>query len=115
MDFSKALDVLQQNSIKIDFDSSADVEVPIGCSKLGGKPDLPADFKWYYFEGESFDQITENRPLSFLAQINCEEAKKYDKDDFLPPKGILYFFYELASMKWGFDPKDRTRILITAG
>ncbi len=106
MDFSKVLDELQKYSIKIDFDSSGDEELPVGCSKLGGKPDLPADFQWYYFKGESFEGITENRPLSFLAQINCGEANKYDKDGLLPPVGMLYFFYELSTMTWGFDPKD---------
>lgn len=31
----------------------------------------------------------------------------YDKESLLPQQGILYFFYELASMTWGFDPKDK--------
>lgn len=46
-------------------------------------------------------------PLSFLAQINCEEIKRYDEDDLLPPKGILYFFYELSTMNWGIYPEDK--------
>ena len=40
-------------------------------------------------------------------QINCEEVYKYDKESLLPKKGILYFFYELMTMTWGFSPKDR--------
>lgn len=107
MNLNKELDALQSNSILIDFGAPTGEELSVGCSKIGGKPDLPADFNWYHFEGESYDGLEENRPLSFLAQINCEEAKKYDKDDLLPPKGMLYFFYELASMTWGFDPKDK--------
>ncbi len=68
---------------------------------------MPVDFEWFYYEGVSYDGITERRPLSFLAQINCEEASEFDKDNLLPSKGMLYFFYELATMAWGFDPKDK--------
>lgn len=107
MDFDTMLDALQRNSIIVDYEASDGKELPVGCSKLGGKPDLPSDFEWYYFKGESYDGITENRPLSFLAQINCAEAKALDQDDLLPSGGMLYFFYELETMTWGFDPKDK--------
>jgi len=42
-----------------------------------------------------------------LAQINCEEAGKFDTEKALPSKGMLYFFYELEAMTWGFYPKDK--------
>lgn len=76
-------------------------------TKIGGKPDLPPDFEWYYYEGEDFNGVTENRPLSFIAQINCTEIKPYDKDDLLPDTGMLYFFYELGTMTWGYSPEDK--------
>lgn len=76
-------------------------------TKIGGKPDLPPDFEWYYYEGEDFNGVTENRPLSFIAQINCAEIKPYDKDDLLPDIGMLYFFYELGTMTWGYSPEDK--------
>jgi uncharacterized protein YwqG len=96
---------MQKSSIRITCNAIG--ECPVGSSKVGGKPDLPLDFNWYYFNGKSYDDIVDNRPLSFLAQINCEEACIYDKGRLLPPKGMLYFFYELVTMTWGFDPKDR--------
>ncbi|WP_152512736.1 hypothetical protein [Haloplasma contractile] len=41
---------------------------------MGGNRDLPNDFEWYYFEGESqLDGTVKSRPLSFLAQFNSEE------------------------------------------
>lgn len=96
------------NSIKINFDVENTEEIPIGASKVGGRPDLPEQFKWYYFNGRApLDNFTKNRPLSFLAQINCAEVKKYDLDNRLPEHGMLYFFYELETMTWGFDPKDK--------
>lgn len=76
-------------------------------TKIGGKPDLPPDFEWSYYEGEDFNGVIENRPLSFIAQINCAEIKPYDKDDLLPDTGMLYFFYELGTMTWGYSPEDK--------
>lgn len=107
MSLESLLEPMQKSSIKIAYNVNYDGESPIGSSKIGGKPDLPPDFEWFYYKGESYDGSVENRPLSFIAQINCEEVREYDKDSLLPSKGILYFFYELATMTWGFDPKDK--------
>ncbi len=107
MDLMKKFEEIAKTSVKVDFETVNNQELPIGASKFGGKPDLPKGFEWYYFTGENYDGITEKRPLSFLAQINCEEIRKYDKDNLLPEKGIIYFFYELSTMTWGFDPKDK--------
>lgn len=95
----------QKNGIGITYKS---VSKPLekGSSKLGGKPDLPKDFKWFYFQFEENNNVIKN-PLSFLMQINCKDIHKYDKDCLLPETGMLYFFYELESMKWGFSPEDR--------
>lgn len=77
------------------------------CTKIGGKPDLPADFEWPYYESEDYRGINANRPLSFMAQINFAEIKPYDKENLLPENGMLYFFYELMSMEWGASPESR--------
>lgn len=71
-------------------------------SKLGGKPYLPQDFMWPKFSDEG-----EERPLSFLCQINLTAFKKYDRDGLLPEKGMLYFFYDCEAFRWGFDPEDK--------
>ena len=97
MKYNEILKPLQKNAVRIKY-TNKNTKAGIGNSKIGGKPDLPADFEWYYYNG---------RPLSFLAQINCAEAKQYDKDDLLPSQGMLYFFYEIEEMVWGFDPKDK--------
>ncbi|MDE5946861.1 MAG: DUF1963 domain-containing protein [Oscillospiraceae bacterium] len=77
------------------------------CTKIGGKPDLPADFEWPYYESEDYKGINANRPLSFMAQINFAEIKPYDEENLLPESGMLYFFYELMSMEWGSSPESR--------
>ena len=102
------LETSKRNAILINYSEEENKEKLLkGTSKIGGKPDLPKDFQWFYYNGEDYKKIVENRPLSFLMQINCEEVHKYDKESLLPEKGILYFFYELFTMTWGFSPQDR--------
>ncbi len=81
-------------------------EPPLGTSKIGGKPHLPAFFEWPHYEGESYEDGWADRPLSFLAQIDLAAVSAFDKEGLLPRSGYLYFFYELMSQKWGFDPED---------
>lgn len=94
-----AVAALAKNEIVIDVNNE---KIPLpNASKIGGKPWLPRDFKWPVYESD------EIRPLSFLCQINLEEAKPYDRDGVLPGKGMLYFFYEYDAFCWGFDPEDK--------
>jgi len=98
----------QMNSIVIHPQFNSDQKIPIGSSKIGGKPDLPPDFEWFHYQRDSlFTGVVANRPLSFLAQINLEEVEEFDLDNKLPNTGILYFFYEMESGRWGFDPIDK--------
>lgn len=106
MNVEKILKEIKKNAINIEFNTEYCDGFEIGTTKFGGKPDLPKDFEWFYFRGEDFQNETKNRPLSFLAQINCKEVKEYDKDNVLPNSGMIYFFYDCRAMKWGFDPKD---------
>ena len=82
----------------------AQEKLPVGASKFYGTPDLPADFDWPYYKGTDFEDVTKNRPLAFLAQINLGEAAQYDRTGLLPKTGVLSFFYETMSMEWGFEP-----------
>lgn len=105
-EISQLFKEIERNSIMLHY-GKPDGKIPCGASKFGGNPDLPKDFEWFYYEGRSYDEVVASRPLSFLAQINLEDVKPLDTDQLLPEKGILYFFYEMHSMKWGFDPKDK--------
>ena len=93
---------LEKNEIIMKQADNKNVSAPDDC-KLGGKPYLPANFEWPTFESEE-DGI--ERPLSFFCQINLAQVKPYDKDNVLPGRGMLYFFYECGSSTWGFDPAD---------
>jgi uncharacterized protein YwqG len=72
--------------------------IPVGASKLGGRPDLPPDMAWPERDG---------KPLGFLAQFNLVEVAPYDVEKALPPSGMLYFFYDFVAAPWGLDPTDR--------
>ncbi len=78
-------------------------EAPLSpqASKIGGKPWLPRDFQWPVYTSD------ETRFLSFLCQINLSDIKQLDRDNVLPEKGMLYFFYEFEAFCWGFDPEDK--------
>ncbi len=97
---------LSRNGISL-TPMAADAPIAPGGSKFGGKPDLPADFAWPYHEGVDYSDVRANRPLAFLAQLNCAELKPYDAEHLLPETGVLSFFYELETTPWGYDPADR--------
>lgn len=91
-------------------------EIRIGCSKIGGRPDLPPSIKWPY-ETERppnnrdrfFNQTPKTRsllPLSLVAQLDLAEISVFDEENLLPPSGWLYFFYSNEQDVWGFDPRD---------
>ncbi len=62
--------------VGIEFEQEA---VPLGGSKIGGRPHLPGSFVW---PGD----------LAFVAQINFAECKPFDTADVLPSAGIMYLF-----------------------
>ena len=135
IDFTELLKSLPKSSVRISYDENFNGVCPISSSKIGGKPDLPLNFQWYYYQGKSYEetiaslppgareyinredaQYNSALPLSFIAQINLEEAHEYDKDKLLPPTGMLYFFYELATMTWGdISSKGGARVYYYSG
>ena len=79
----------------------------IGATRFGGAPDVPAGFVWPTFETATYgDDEVKARPLAFLAQFNCAQLAPLDREGLLPKTGLLAFFYELDSQRWGFDPAD---------
>lgn len=71
--------------------------IPIGATRIGGRPDLPDDVGWPSWKG---------RPLAFLGQLNLSELFGMVGADVLPANGHLYFFYDSEQETWGFDPND---------
>jgi hypothetical protein len=63
-----------------------DVQVPVGSSKFGGQPDLPANADW---------PISVNAPLWFVAQLHLSESASLHLGSRLQ-SGMLWFFYDDA-------------------
>ncbi len=57
--------------------------IALGASRLGGWPDLPENHIWPTWQ---------QRPMSFLGQINLAEAHQAQPDLRLPKNGLLLFF-----------------------
>ena len=94
----------------------SDAPLDVCASRHGGVPAVPPGFTWPRFsftwsehwgrepkEGEK----VESKPLAFMAQINLRDVAELDEEHLLPKSGILSFFYELESMEWGGDPKNK--------
>ena len=68
-------------------------------SYFGGQPGVRPGFSW--------PTAADGRPLSFIACIALDHLHTELAIDWLPDSGQLWFFYDLETMPWGFDPKDR--------
>lgn len=100
-----ALVALAQPAIKIHLEPADEARTPVGASKVGGLPDLPAGAEWPRW----------HEPMAFLAQFNLAEVAPFDVEGVLPDRGLLSFFFEtdgepLYSAGWGLPegapPRD---------
>jgi uncharacterized protein YwqG len=89
---------LAQPCIQIEPTRSEDSSIPVGTSKFGGCPDLPAGVQWPHWQ---------DKPLSFLTQLNLDTLPQVSLFDALSASGHLLFFYETKAQTWGFDPHDK--------
>ncbi len=68
------VEALLQDSIRVIVTPADDAAIITGTSKLGGRPDLPADAEWPARGGN---------PLSLFAQFNLAEVAPHDRQN--PP------------------------------
>jgi uncharacterized protein YwqG len=94
-----ALARLAEPSIRITA-RKAQAELPLGASRFGGAPDVPARFDWPTRRHGPLGVL--RRPLTFLAQLDLGAIRAPG----LPASGWLLFFYDAVEQPWGFDPKD---------
>lgn len=86
-----------------------DITCPLGGSKLGGQPDLPAESEWPSYNDES---------MVFIGQINLSELANFNSGLELPKKGLLSFFIHFNKpenefgAEYDFEPaKDHYKVL----
>lgn len=96
-DHSKQILGIARECVGFESVTSRNMELRLGTSKIGGRPDLPEGIAW-----PSLDE----RPLLFLAQTSMAELPQVRGDAMLPRGGLLSFFYDALGQPWGFDPKD---------
>ncbi len=75
---------LARPTIRVHTRPLPEAEIPPGVSKMGGLPDLPAEFtypRWH-------------EPMRFIGQFNLASTRKFDREGLLPDHGLLSFFYE---------------------
>lgn len=97
-DLVKNIDQIARNSIRMTATPGDESYLPIGATRLGGSPDLPAGTTWPEWKG---------LPQSFIAQIHLEELWQYDLDKLMPQSGMLWFFYDAKQETFGESPQDR--------
>lgn len=94
----KDIEHLAQAAIQLSRRATDDTQLPVGASKLGGAPDLPAGAVWPIWQGAS---------MSFVAQIQLGDVRPFDAENRLPANGLLLFFYDARQQAYGADPADR--------
>ncbi len=95
---TKDIDSLAKSSIRLFTTLTPNTQIASGVSKLGGLPDVPADFMWPEWKGI---------PQSFIAQISLNDAHAFDADGVLPEHGMLWFFYDATQQTFGADSNDK--------
>ena len=82
MSIKEKLESMRRNSIVLKI---AKKEKYIKCAtRFGGQPDVPSDFVWPTFEGESYDGVVKDCPLTFIAQFNCADLAPGEYGIWLP-------------------------------
>jgi hypothetical protein len=82
------IEAARSPAIKLTPTPAADTTLPVGTSKIGGEPDLPAGTSW-------------PAALTFLAQIELSDVAAHAPKGVLPAKGRLYFFHDTRTHRAG--------------
>lgn len=96
--FSGAVHSLVRPSVNITARRAQQSSFAPADSRFAGMPHLPAGMEWPHHNGV---------PLTHIATVRLSVAAKFDASGLLPSSGLLYFWYEAAEGKWGYDPAHR--------
>ncbi len=95
-------------SIRLNATPISENDLPVGCSKLGGTPDLPKGTPWPVCTSSwSLGDLPYGVPMALLAQIRMQDVASHNPSGRLPKSGMLYFFYEAREQSWGLFTLDR--------
>jgi len=91
---------LSMSSIRMDCRRVSDeTALPLGSSKLGGKPDLQSSRIW---------PLWKSSPMAFVGQVNLADIAAHDAEGHLPHSGLLSFFCAVDGTAAGLlrEPND---------
>jgi uncharacterized protein YwqG len=86
----EALSKLIRPCIRVETKRNSGVGLPVGVSKMGGLPDLPANVDWPY-------SPEDKEAYRFVAQFDLAQLSPFDEEHLLPARGMIYFF---VTTKW---------------
>ena len=81
----------EKPEIHIDY-AKPEAPIPVGASKIGGCPDVPAGFVWPRHKDDAVMDAGRKdmeRPISFMAQFDLAEVAAFDTQGLLPKAGHL--------------------------
>ena len=82
---AKDLLAMLQPAIRLQTFPCGEDELPLGSTRIGGRPDLADNVVWPSWNG---------KPLAFLAQLNLGDLTRFPFASVLPKEGWLLFFYD---------------------
>jgi uncharacterized protein YwqG len=80
-------------------------ELPLGCSKLGGGPDLRSGQSWPAWQGSP--------PMAFIGQVNLADIAAHDEEGHLPHSGLLSFFCAIDGTAAGLMIGDSSSWMVS--
>lgn len=102
--YSPALNIKTKSSKKSGWSMPDKRGAPaLGVSRFGGWPDLPPNTAW---------PMWQQRPMSFLAQINLREVHATQPDARVPKQGLLLFFLGCNSESYDNPVLNKTTYMI---
>lgn len=96
--YADAIEALAQPCLRLDAIPADESELAMGCSKIGGSPDLPPGIPW---------PMHGDLPLTFGVQIDAQDINPYQCSRVLPSQGHFFFFLDLSEHPEGYDPADQ--------
>lgn len=94
--FSDLVFSVARPALRIIASPEDDEQIPVGGSKFGGSPDLPAGFEWPIGDDcratYNLDTAGEQPLAGFLGQLNLDELADTPAARLLPDSGLLSFF-----------------------
>ncbi len=82
---------LARPAFRLEMHSVPDEEIPVGASKFGGRPDMPAEVEWPVWEDGEYVAH------DFKAQFNLADLSPSPVASELPSSGVLSFFHESSA------------------